>query len=444
MYNMTTLSIHSRLSGRCADLSNSCQHKIVTTQKSADNEGDGDNLVLEDEEIASVKAGGTSGIHVPDDGGPVEKQLLTAALVTSIVEFAGTSPCSRGSSSRKNAGHVSGTKGFGMETRRRSLRKRQPSEGSDERERADNKESLLKSSSSFPHVTPPTSGSSSFSSVETVEKTQNTKQSRKSGRTVNKRVSKSATSEKVASVLASHRKTIIEVAKASAPETKKRKLNLNVASTAQSSNVVSSLEQAIASNPHTPKSAVLLLCTSVTGKSGMLKPQPIFNYNEFFSTPAVKNKGVSLGSDLWNLAEKKSEEKAIRAKAAQGKHSPSLLPMNRRGTKLNTSLVPNPLAGTQESTFNVHSSLFPILNFKRQGVTKKTSTLMSAAPDAFVPDSNPPSKNGSAVKLVGQLADIAESMSSQHYQTDGLAASSVNEVALPERGRIFSIDLDRE
>mmetsp|Transcript_26187 Transcript_26187/g.48182 ORF Transcript_26187/g.48182 Transcript_26187/m.48182 type:complete len:177 (-) Transcript_26187:1494-2024(-) len=176
----------------------------------------------------------------------------------------------------------------------------------------------------------------------------------------------------------------------------------------------------------------------------MLKPQPIFNYNEFFSTSAVKNNGVSLGSDSWNLAEEKSEEKAIQAKSAQGKHSPSLLPMNRRGAKLNTSLVPNPLAGMQESTFNVHSLLIPIPNFKRQGITKKTSTLMSAVPDALAPDPNPPSKNGSAVQLGGQLADIAESMSSQHYQTDVLAASSVSEVAPQERGRIFSIDLDRE
>lgn len=66
--------------------------------------------IFEDEEISSVEAEGSSSSD-PNDEETSEKQFLTAALVTSIVELAGT--------------NTSQPLSIGMETRRRSLRKRQ-------------------------------------------------------------------------------------------------------------------------------------------------------------------------------------------------------------------------------------------------------------------------------------------------------------------------------
>ena len=66
--------------------------------------------IFEDEEMSSVEAEGSSSSD-PNDEETSEKQLLTAALVTSIVELAGT--------------NTSQPRSIGMETRRRSLRKRQ-------------------------------------------------------------------------------------------------------------------------------------------------------------------------------------------------------------------------------------------------------------------------------------------------------------------------------
>mmetsp|Transcript_15563 Transcript_15563/g.33709 ORF Transcript_15563/g.33709 Transcript_15563/m.33709 type:complete len:791 (-) Transcript_15563:849-3221(-) len=452
---MTTLSTHSRLSsslvqtkGRCSDLSHShgLEHEIGATRTSADNGdgGDGDvgtcndngDLVFEDEDIASVEADGTSGIDVPDDGGTVEKQLLTAALVTSIVELAGTPQCG---GSRKNTGDTSGTKDVCAETRRISLMESQALD-------ATNKREGIADQVTFPHVnvTPPASASSSFSSVdsipESLKKTPDLNQSYTVGRTIYKRASKSAASQKVAFVLAPPCKTNNKALKVPHPGTKKRKLNSNGAGIVKFPTM---LELAVETSPSVnpvSKSSVPMSWSSTT-EGSMLCQQPVHSNESTCSTFAAKDNEVS--TDSMHQPEKKySQTLTAHAKSVQGRSNPSPPSMNKRGSKLNPSLVPNPLAGMQDSSFNVHPLMFPALSSKSKGFTTNTNTLMSAAPDAFVPGSNPPSRNVSTMHLGGQLADIAESMSSQHFQTDVLAVSSASEVVPPGRGRIFSIDLD--
>lgn len=364
----TTVSARSRLSNslaqtkaRCSDLPNS--HEIGTQESAEDglnHSNVGDDLAFEDEEIASIEADGASGMDVPDDEGPSEKQLLTAALVTSIVELAGTSPCSA-----MNTVDVSGREGSSAETRRRSSRKLKECGGT-EREG----DSLSGNVSLAPRGTP---------SIEAISETLN---NQTAGRTIYKRASKSAASEKVASVLVSHSRT--NANENATPVAKKRKLNSDCAAgTAQ------------------PSKASLLEHSS--------------------SSAATSAAGFMHGAD--NGPPKLAHNQS---------------PMHTRDSKANASLVPNPLAGTQGSTF-MHS-LFPTPGSKGKDMSKKTNSLMSAAP-ALVCSSNPSSR----MQLGGQLANNGESVSSQHYQTNGLTASNcVNEVAPQVRGRIFSIDLDRK
>lgn len=156
------------------------------------------------------------------------------------------------------------------------------------------------------------------------------------------------------------------------------------------------------------------------------------------------------------------------------------------------SLVPNPLAGMVDdkcensTAINAHPYAFPSTLSKdskkscaRSRVprfTKKTNTLMSAvasqveaAQQVLAQDDGSVSLRSSSfyqnnahiassdAKMTlggGQImANIAESMFSQHYQADGLMAAAgtggegfEEEMAVTphERGRIFSIDLDRE
>ncbi|KAL7534436.1 hypothetical protein ACHAXR_005875 [Thalassiosira sp. AJA248-18] len=443
---MTTLSSHSDLSnsfarteGRCADLSNGTSQECVDNAGTGDLDCNGsDDLVFEDEEIASVEADGNSRMKVSDDGGPAEKQLLAAALVTSIVELAGTS-CG---ASMKNTENLSGTKGVSVNARRSKLRERQSSQVTETNGVASEASlSLPNSTSSYTHVTPPTSASSSFSSVETMPETltviPNKNHSQTSGRTIYNRASKSAASEKVASVLASHSKNKIKAEKVLTAGVKKRKLNLSCADNAQLLNVVSLLKQGPSTS--VPKSAKPLLCNSAPAPECAPKPQPSHKYEVTVSTAVAIEHCSSVDRDF------PSDWKFSKTFTAQGKSTQKSSRshiLNKQGSKLTNLLVPNPLAGMKETTFNMLPSLFPNPGSKSKGVTKKTNTLMSAAPDALVPGSNPPSRNGSTMHLGGQLANIAESMSSQHYQTDGLAASCVSEVVPRERGRIFSIDLD--
>eukprot|EP00584_Thalassiosira_punctigera_P019239 CAMPEP_0172549516 /NCGR_PEP_ID=MMETSP1067-20121228/18574_1 /TAXON_ID=265564 ORGANISM="Thalassiosira punctigera, Strain Tpunct2005C2" /NCGR_SAMPLE_ID=MMETSP1067 /ASSEMBLY_ACC=CAM_ASM_000444 /LENGTH=537 /DNA_ID=CAMNT_0013336909 /DNA_START=328 /DNA_END=1937 /DNA_ORIENTATION=+ len=100
-------------------------------------------------------------------------------------------------------------------------------------------------------------------------------------------------------------------------------------------------------------------------------------------------------------------------------------------------VVPNPLAGIQAAPAPAGNEVV---------VTSTTNTLMSAAPQQE--QVHPPDPSSG---MGGQFANIAESMSSQRYQTDGLAAAESDAAegmpAAPQphaaaRGRIFSIDLD--
>lgn len=447
---MTTLSTHPRLSrslaqtkGRCSDLSHShaLEHEIGATRTSDNGDGgdhhvgacnDRGDLVFEDEEIASVEADGTSGLDVPDDVGTVEEQFLTAALVTSIVELAAGTPCGV---SRKSIGDTSGTEDVSPETRRISLMKSQ----------APDSTMKMKGNAyqnSFPHVnvTPPASASSSFSSVESIpeplKKPSDVNQSYTVGRTIYERASKSAASQKVEFGLAPSIKTNTSL-KVSHPRMKERKLNSNDAGIVKFSNL---LELAVETSPRVnpvskPALPVSMSWSSTATAGGTPGHQPIHCDESTCSTFSARDNEVS--TDLMHQPEE-NYFKSLKEKTVQGRPNPNPFSKIKLGSEVNPSLVPNPLAGIQDSSINLRPLIFPARKPNSKGFTIKTNTLMSAAPDALVPGSNPPSRNVSTVHLGGHVANIAESMSPPHDQTDWLAS----EVVPPGRGRIFSIDLD--
>mmetsp|Transcript_13419 Transcript_13419/g.22859 ORF Transcript_13419/g.22859 Transcript_13419/m.22859 type:complete len:704 (+) Transcript_13419:145-2256(+) len=379
---MTTLSAHSRLSNslgreesQCANLSNACQRKIGTDKKDGTNGScDGDGLVLDDEEIASVEADGNSGLSVPDDGGQAEKQLLTAALVSSIVEFAGTSTCGGENTTRNrdNPACATGSEGVGLDTMEQT-EKRQP--GKDWKERgADEKPSRITSASIRPNR--PTSSSSlpsDQSPPELWRKKMNTKQN-----------------SNISSSIHKH-----------------NKLDMDVAAVASSASADASTLCAMISE--LPSQSLINARRSVPKQTSFI--------DESVPSTMMKN---GHGHGYGCIREKQKEL------------SSATVPID--AYKLNMSLVPNPLAGMDESDPDAQPvSAKP--NLIRGSVSKNTNNLMSAAPAGAC-------SGNDMVQLGGQLAIIAESMSSQHYQTDGLTASTVGEVTTRERGRIFSIDLD--
>ena len=106
----TAVSTHSSSLRRTTELCSSELSHLHDIGVSTSDNSSRSCAIFEDEEISSVEAEGSSSSD-PNDEETSEKQFLTAALVTSIVELAGT--------------NTSQPLSIGMETRRRSLRKRQ-------------------------------------------------------------------------------------------------------------------------------------------------------------------------------------------------------------------------------------------------------------------------------------------------------------------------------
>lgn len=339
---MTTLSSARSLvsslttrAERCAD--DDIKHNIGCHGRQEGDDYGNDVNIEDDEDIASIEADGGASADLSGDGEKVEKQMLTAALVSSIVELAGTPLVARTSSVGETEPHVANV------TRRRSLRKRTP----------DRKSTAPASSSSWDETS---------LSPEVSRKSHHPSQVETSGRTL------LASSEKVAS------------SNKFSPGTKKRNLN---------------------SKSNTSESNVSIRHSS-SHQSEILSP------------------------------------KTVTAPAKPPKYNPTLIKTGFKGSKLNP-LVPNPLAIAQESSF--HMNCYQS-NSKSKGFTKKTNTLMSAAPHALLTDPNHHPSHARTMQMGGQLANIAESMSSQYYQTDDLTASCVDQGGSRSRGRIFSIDLD--
>lgn len=145
-------------------------------------------------------------------------------------------------------------------------------------------------------------------------------------------------------------------------------------------------------------------------------------------------------------------------KASRGVMAPIPPSVNSNAYAKGPSPVPNPLAGYDENPCNpdppsTHSTETALPDEKHRGdaekdsnsenMSSKTCSLMSAAPNATLPPTTHSSRRHSEDQLGNNFSTIAESMSSQQWQTDGLASTAPSDV--PEvRGRIFSIDLDRE
>lgn len=134
-----------------------------------------------------------------------------------------------------------------------------------------------------------------------------------------------------------------------------------------------------------------------------------------------------------------TERDSAETQAAQVKSQ--ILPHDR-GLKGSSSHVPNPLALLHDNASSMLSVCLLGNRNQSHEVSKETKTCVSTSPAPPLPGSNSPARSSSAVPLGGQLADIAISMSSQHYQNDGLKASTIDEVVPQVRGRIFSVDLD--
>mmetsp|Transcript_23110 Transcript_23110/g.47523 ORF Transcript_23110/g.47523 Transcript_23110/m.47523 type:complete len:907 (-) Transcript_23110:129-2849(-) len=143
-------------------------------------------------------------------------------------------------------------------------------------------------------------------------------------------------------------------------------------------------------------------------------------------------------------------------KASRGVMAPIPPSVNSNAYAKGPSPVPNPLAGYDESLCNpdpssTHSTETTLPDEKHrddaekdsnsENMSSKTCSLMSAAPNAALPPTTHSSRRHSEDQLGNNFSTIAESMSSQQWQTDGLASTAPSDV--PEvRGRIFSIDLD--
>lgn len=442
---MTTLSTHSHLSSSLTQTERSHAHALThvrahdqeiggtktNVDTCVDNCDDGNvegshdsgDLLFEDEDTASVEADGTSEMHVRDDGGTAEEHLLTAALVTSIVEVGGAP-----------AGDASTINPAVPRIRRMSLLNIQASDSSQNSEE-------IAAQVSFPHVnvTPPASASSSCSSADYTPKP--TRQNPELNRSYTVGVRKLTSPEEVAFVIAPPNRTCKEV-KVSQPETKKRKMNLNGGSIVEFSNL---LELAMGKSPVTlpsksvPASSPQL--STGTAVENCCQQPPTANdpkHSDF-----AKKKVEVLPNSI-HLSKKMSFLKPSALNDEVHKRSNTRLPpMNSEmESVLNPSLVPNPLAVLQDSAFHLHSSARPFLTSKSTEISIKTNTLMAAVPEALVSGGSAASINVST-QLVGQLSNIAEnSISIQHYHTDWLAASCVSGILPPGRGRIFSIDLD--
>jgi len=434
---MTTISTRSTLStslarteGGCATEAHHSKEHRRSQRLRRDDDDDDDDAVhggvdeFEDEEIASVEADGVA--EAPsDEGDDATKRELTAALVSSIVESAASSGGGKLGNNDNNKTNNSNEEDE-IDGATQALGKRKSLTADEQLEVQ--KEAVVsklpcEDDSSAQHVTPPASASSSFSSIEVADTSQvasesaaianeQTKQptSPGGGRTMYQRASKSVATEKVSLTVAppaptpnpqmlaaaSDQNTTQESSSAM-PETKKRRLDTDLKTT---------------SNPIQPAQG-----TALVNGSSSVAPAP----------GARAKTGYKQTKSPKTLT--------AQAKAAQGMVPlRPLAPIYAGGMKP----VPNPLAGKEDTparaapvnpnastpnTSNIKSS-------KQSSVTKKTKSLMSAAPNAIVPSLGPPSRNQSATQL-----DTVVPAQPQEV------ASAVD-VNPPARGRIFSMDLD--
>jgi hypothetical protein len=424
---MTTISTRSTLSTSLARTKGGCAteaHRSKEHRRSQrlhrddDDEDAGHGGVdeFEDEEIASVEADGVAEEPLDDDGDTTKREL-TAALVSSIVESAAFSG---GGEKDGNNDNKTNSDEKDESDAENSLGKRKSLTCDAQEVRTEDVVSKLpcEDDSSAQHVTPPASASSSFSSIEAAETNQNapdsaatmndrTKSASPSGgRTMYQRASKLVATEKVSSTLAP------------------AKPNPQLPSATSDENTT----QASSSLPPEPKKR--RLDTDLKTTSNPMQPAPgTAKVNGSAIAPATGTR-----TKAGNKQTKSPKTLTAQAKAAQGMVPlRPLAPIYAGGMKP----VPNPLAGKEDtparaSAVNPNARTPNTSNkcSNRSSVTKKTKTLMSAAPNAVVPSSGPPSRNQSSSQL-------DEVVPAEHQEV-----VSVVDINPPARGRIFSMDLD--
>lgn len=419
----TTISTRSTLSTSMARTKGGCATEDKHTKEHRRSQrlrhDDDDDAVhggvdeFEDEEIASVEADGVA--EAPLDDGDTTKRELTAALVSSIVESAALSGGGEKTGSNDNKTN-SDKKDESDAAKALGKRKTLTSDGQDVQKEDVVSKLPCEDDSSAQHVTPPASATSSFSSIEAAETNQissestaTTNEQTKSaspsgGRATYQRASKAVPTEKVSSTFAPALKpnpqlsatsdeSTSQASSSPMPETKKRRLDTDLKTT---------------SNPMQPTPGTAM----VIGRS--IAP--------------------TLATRTGNKQIKCPKTLTAQAKAAQGMvQLRPLAPIYAGGMKP----VPNPLAGKEDTParaapVNPNASTPNTSNksSKQSSVTKKTKTLMSAAPNAVLPSSRPPSRNQSSTQL-----DTVVPAQPQEV----VSAVDVNP---PARGRIFSMDLD--
>lgn len=470
-----------------------------------------------DEEIASVEADGTA-VHPDDvemhgtaqhaDGGgrgkqedksPVDNLLLTAALVGSIVE-ASSSAVSAAEPSADGRDDCDG-----IDVTRRSNRKRRKRDNGDASQSEDDADAeyvdpvefnsnaindekfALKvdlslkqtvedalrsthnasSSDCVAHVTPPTSESSSFSSVEDHESTtpsspaiknmpqlntsatssQNKAQappthhvrqpsltpsqsqaSSGKSRTIYPRASKIAAGEKVAAALANPFSSSPGSSPESSPRSKKRTLNLGVApplyaSAAGGKGPVSFARNA--SGMFIPRSAL----PSIGVKNPLQKPgtAAVLSHHHQQMPPPPPH-AAKCGRGVMGIPAGSTYGGGLKISNPPPVPNPLAgLDSPRKGTpQAGAQTVVPPPAKAPPSKCNAAPK--STKKTTSSGMSSKTNTLMSAAPQVALPSFKAPSISATAENVA---------------QADTLI-SSTSEVPPQARGRIFSIDLDRE
>lgn len=434
---MTTISTRSTLStslartkGGCAnEAHHSKEHRRSERLRRDESDDDGgiDVEVFVDEEIDSDEADGVEEAP-PSDVGDTTKHELKAALVSSIVDSA--APGKESSDTKESEIQSAKPNKQDVSDTATTLGKRKSLTDGQEVQ-TEGVVSKLPCEDDSPHVTPPASASSSFSSVEPAETNQITSQSTTvasssdeqskslsptGGRTMYQRASKSVATEKVQSVLVPalkpNPKLISTIANENetqgssllSSDTKKRRLDTDLKT--------SSTPTAAPGAP---------LARPAPGKA-------MLNGRTIVPTPVTKGGAKQTKSPKTLTAQ---------AKLAQGAAPRSHAPIYAGGMKP----VPNPLAGKEDTPVRTVEPANPNASTpntsnkssrsRTSSVTKKTKTLMSAAPNAVVPSSGPPSRNLSSAQLDTVVPPV--------QPQEAVSAVGVNPGS---RGRIFSIDLD--
>lgn len=314
-------------------------------------------------------------------------------------------------------------------------------------------------------------------------------------RTIYPRASKAAACTKVADLVSpSTRKTSTAKPKSPSPESKKRKITIVNGADAAVNNLnatnstlagVPPSQPLAPSNTNGGSSTLPIPATlpsnkaAVGGAYSSTTPAYAINNNAHPPPPQYSFPTIAAGMNQPNKPVTRPKTKVSRGVMAPIPSNVASTPAAySQGLKMNPSPVPNPLASFEDTPSKEASSPLPPpssssavatastqLQQQQQQPSKNASissgtaaarrlskttslmsaatSLMSAAPHALLPPSNHASRR-QEVPLGVKYSNIAESMSSQQWQTDGLASSAPSEIPPQVRGRIFSIDLDRE